>query len=79
MLKAGRPGATCTLHVDSAGFDALEGDRRDALDHGTPSQPRVHMRLAEWLYMQEHLENMERAAEAPVDLELFGANHVIGA
>jgi hypothetical protein len=29
--------------------------------------------------MQEHLENMERAAEAPVDLELFGANHVIGA
>ena len=38
MLKAGRPGATCT-DVDGAGLDAVEGDGADALDQENAPNP----------------------------------------
>jgi hypothetical protein len=37
--NAGSPGATCTLHVDGAGLDALERYRGDPLDHAPEPQP----------------------------------------
>ena len=54
MVKAGMPGRDLHLDIDGSDLDALERNRRDALDH---ARPRPGHTLAEPAFRQEHLGN----------------------